>query len=117
MSGSDITAMGKAQSPGWHEDDFPAWTAAKKQVDPAAYPHYTRDWQDAVAAITARTLLIYGDHDRGGIVTAEVAEEARRINPRVSAVQIRGAGHNIRRENFSDYLFAVEDFLASTPRN
>ena len=111
MSEAEITAMGKASSPGWHDDEFPAWTAAKKQVDPEAMPDYRTPWQDAIARITAPTLLIYGERDRGGIVTRELADEARAINSNISAIQIAGAGHNIRRENFADFLAAVRGFL------
>jgi N-formylmaleamate deformylase len=111
MSEAQITAMGKASSPGWHEDEFSAWTAAKKQVDPEAMPDYRTSWQASIARITAPTLLIYGERGRGGIVTPELAEEARAINPNISAIQIAGAGHNIRRENFADFLAAVQAFL------
>jgi pimeloyl-ACP methyl ester carboxylesterase len=111
MSEAQITAMGKASSPGWHDDEFPAWTAAKKQVDPEAMPDYRTRWQDSIARITAPTLLIYGEPGRGGIVTPELAEEARAINSNISAIQITGAGHNIRRENFADFLVAVRAFL------
>ena len=111
MSAAEITAAGKAQSPDWHDDDFRAWTASKKQVDPAAMPEYNLPWQEAVARIMAPTLLIYGDRARGGIVSPEIAEEVNRINPRVSVVQILGAGHNIRRERFSEYLSVVQEFL------
>ncbi len=111
LSEAEITAMGKASSPAWHEDEFPAWTAAKTQVDPEAMPDYHTSWQDSIARITAPTLLIYGERGRGGIVTPEVAEEARAINPNISAIQIAGAGHNIRRENFADFLAAVRAFL------
>jgi N-formylmaleamate deformylase len=111
MSEAQITAMGKASSPGWHEDEFSAWTAAKKQVDPEAMPDYRTSWQASIARITAPTLLIYGERARGGIVTPELAEEAQAINPNISAIQIAGAGHNIRRENFADFLAAVQAFL------
>ena len=114
MSEAEITAIGKASSPAWHEDEFPAWTAAKKQVDPEAMPDYSTSWQDSIARITAPTLLIYGDSDRGGIVTPELADEAKLINPNISTVQIAGAGHNIRRENFPDFLAAVCAFLMTS---
>jgi len=111
MSDSQITAMGKAASPGWHDDEFPAWTGAKKQVDPEAMPAYRTSWQDSIARITAPTLLLYGDRARGGIVTPEIADEAKALNPNIRTVQIAGSGHNIRRENFADYLAAVRTFL------
>lgn len=111
LSQADIAAMGRATSPGWHDDEFPAWTVAKQQVDPDALPVFPSPWQDAVSRITEPTLLICGEESRGGIATRAIAEEARALNPLLSAVQIQGAGHNIRRENFPDFLLAVRSFL------
>ncbi|WP_304190971.1 alpha/beta fold hydrolase [Phenylobacterium aquaticum] len=111
MSEAEIIAMGKAASPSWHDDDFPAWAAAKKQVDPAALPAYDAPWQDAIAGITAPTLLICGEVDRGALVSPSLAMEAKAVNPNIRSVEIRHAGHNIRRENFTDYLSAVRAFL------
>lgn len=112
MTPAEITAQGRATSPTWHDDEFPAWTASKQQVDPEAMPDYRVPWQDTFAAITAPTLLIHGDPTLGGIVTPELAAEAQRINPNIRPVQITGAGHNTRRENFADYLAAVRGFLS-----
>ncbi len=112
MTPAEITAMGRTSSPTWHDDDFSAWTVSKQQVDPAAMPDYRTPWQETLAAITAPTLLIHADPALGGIVTPELAEEARRINPIIRTAQILNAGHNTRRENFADYLAAVRAFLA-----
>jgi pimeloyl-ACP methyl ester carboxylesterase len=112
MSDAEITTKGKTRSPLWHEDEFPAWSASKKQFDPAAYPLYTQPWQRTLARIRVPTLLIHGEAARGSLVTPEIANEATALNPHLRAVQIRDAGHNIRRENFSDYLAAVQEFLA-----
>jgi hypothetical protein len=56
--------------------------------------------------------LITADPERGAIVTPEVAEEARRLLPTLEARRLRGAGHNIRREQFEPYLQAVRAFPA-----
>ena len=112
MTPAAITAMGKANSPTWHDDDFPAWTASKQQVDLEAMPDYRTPWQETLSAIIAPTLLIHADPARGGIVTPELAEEARRLNLNTRTVQIPSAGHNTRRENFEAYLAAVRAFLA-----
>ena len=66
----------------------------------------------AIAKIAVPTLLIYGEADRGGLVTPEFAAEASAINANISSAQIRGAGHNIRRENFPAFLSVVRAFLA-----
>ena len=111
MTEAEITAVGKAMSPGWHDDEFPAWTAAKRQVDADAIPSHGAPWQDSIARITAPTLLIHGEVTRGGLVTPAVAAEAGAMNANIRTVEISGAGHNIRRENFADYLSAVRAFL------
>jgi len=112
MSADEMTAMGKSQSPGWHEDEFPAWTASKQQVDPEAMPEEVLPWQHTLAQISVPTLLIYGQPGHGGIVTPELAAEAQQINPNIRSVEIPKAGHNTRRENFDAYLAAVRAFLA-----
>lgn len=112
MTEAEITAMGRAQSPLWHDDDFPAWAASKRQVDPDAMPAYATRWQDELAAITCPTLLIRGDAEAGGMVTPALAEEAAALNARLQVAYIPGAGHNLRRENFEAYLAAVRTFLA-----
>ena len=106
-----IIDMGKRASPFWCDDDFPDWAAAKKQVDPEAMPVYAHPWQDSIRAITAPTLLIHGEASCGSLITAELAAQAQAINPKIATVQISGAGHNVRRENFSGYLAAVRAFL------
>jgi len=114
LSLAEIEALGRKSSPGWHGHEFPAWAASKRQVDPEAMPHYRTAWQTAIARIVAPTLLIHGDPALGGLVTPALAAEARSLNPRITAVQIRGAGHNIRRENFEAFLEEVRDFLKSS---
>jgi pimeloyl-ACP methyl ester carboxylesterase len=111
MTESEIAKLGRETSPTWHEDEFLAWAIAKKQTDPKAFPSNHTRWQDAIAQIVVPTLLIYGESERGGIVRPKIAEEARALNPQIKAVQIKGAGHNIRRENFSEYMTTIQTFL------
>jgi len=112
MSEADLIGMGKAQSLLWHEDDFPAWAEAKHQVDQHAMPFYAAPWQDSLSQISVPTLLIHGDSARGSLVTPEIADEAKALNRQIVTVLVRGAGHNTRRENFPDYLSAVQAFLS-----
>ena len=108
MTEAEIIAKGRADSPLWHDDEFPAWAASKRQVDPEAMPVYTVPWQVAVSGIEAPTLLIRGDAALGSLVTPERAEAAMALNPRIETVHV---GHNVRRENFADALAAVRAFL------
>lgn len=111
MSEAQIMAKGKSATPRWHDDDLPAWATAKRQVDPEAMPVYDTAWQDSISCIEAPTLLIFGEPGHGGIVTPEMAEEALEVNPNITTAQIKNAGHNIRRENFADYLAVVHKFI------
>ena len=111
MTDAELLALGQRTSPSWDAAEFPAWVLSKRQVDPAALPDWGAPWQETVAAITAPTLLIYGEAARGGLVSAAVAAAAMELNPHLTAVQIEGAGHNLRRENFASYMAQVRAFL------
>lgn len=113
LTETEIIAQGRAQSPLWHDGDFPAWAASKRQVDPDAMPVYATRWQDEIAVLTCPTLLIRGDAEAGGMVTEVLAAEAAALNPNVQVAHIPDAGHNVRRENFEACLAAVRAFLES----
>jgi pimeloyl-ACP methyl ester carboxylesterase len=111
MTIEQITQLGKERSPGWHDDEFPAWAASKLEVDFEVSFFDPEPWQNYMPLITVPTLLMYGEEGFGGIVTKEIAAEVRSLNPRITTTQIDGAGHNIRRENFDDYMQVVRSFL------
>ena len=112
MSDEDIVEFGKRQHPSWREDEFPDWAAAKKQVHPDVMARYRFvPWTEIIRAIRAPTLLIYGDPTKDGIVNADIAAQASRLNPSIQSVSIAGAGHNVRRENFAEYMRRVREFL------
>lgn len=112
MPESEIIQHGHKLHPNWQVDEFPAWAAAKKQVDPDILAHYDFPrWQETIDKISVPTLLIHGDAEHGGIVTPEIAREAEAINNWITSMKIPNAGHNIRRENFDDYIRCVVRFL------
>ncbi len=111
MSAQEITAYGREQSPSWHNDEFAAWVAGKQQVDPEALPDFPTPWQQDFAAITAPTLLVYGEAQRGSMVPPSCASEARALNANIRLARIVHAGHNVRRENFENYVAVVRGFL------
>lgn len=111
MSHAEILAMGRRDTPRWHYDDLPDWATAKHQVDPEALPHYATPWQEEVDRIAAPTLIVHGEPRLGSLITPLIADEARALNPNIRTVEIAGAGHNVRRENFSGFLAAVRAFL------
>lgn len=114
-----LIAWGKERSPNWDDIEFGPWSEAKKQVSPkfrmgrSPRSNEFTAWRELVPKITCPTLLVTGDPDKGAIVTPEAAAEAAQLNPRLRVVRLRGAGHNIRREQFDGFLAAVRDFLAT----
>lgn len=112
LSDDELLAMGRRQTPPWHEREFPAWVASKRQVDINALPVLPRPWQDDISRLRGPVLLIHGDAERGSMVSPDQAREARTLNPGLRALRIAGAGHNVRRERFDEVLLAVRSFLA-----
>lgn len=112
-----IIARGREQHPDWAEEEFGPWADAKLRVSPTFGGRGMRTaeqtaWRDVLPNVTCPVLLVTGDPENGAIVTPEAAEEATRLNPRVKVVRLRGAGHNIRREQFDGFVPAVREFLA-----
>lgn len=101
--------------PKWDEAERQPWAESKRQVSlhVAGFAHGLRTpWQDVVRRIVCPTLLVTADPEAGSIVTPEVAEEAKGLCDGLRVIRLRGAGHNIRREQFEGFLAAVSAFLA-----
>ncbi|HEX4216327.1 MAG TPA: alpha/beta hydrolase [Candidatus Dormibacteraeota bacterium] len=111
----EIIRQGRKNQPGWDEVEFPAWAESKRQLSPLVYERSTtlqqRPWREVAARIQAPTLLLTADTSRGAIVDEKNAEEAVKLLAKGRTTRITGAGHNIRRENFPDFLSAVTGFL------
>ena len=109
----EVMAKCRADSPTWPEVELRPWAESKQQLDLNVFTvqdHWAR-WRDVARRIKVPTLLIIADLQKGAIVTPETAQIAQELNPLIQFVQIPGAGHNIRRENFKDYMEAVGGFL------
>jgi pimeloyl-ACP methyl ester carboxylesterase len=114
-----LAAEGKKNNPAWADEEFPAWVAAKQQVSSHVVQFVGQPrtpWSELVARIREPVLLVCGDPERGGIIDQTVAGEVIRINPQITVVHLPGAGHNIRREQFTAYVTAVSSFLTSLVR-
>jgi N-formylmaleamate deformylase len=111
----EIIAIGHAQSPTWSDEELSYWADSKLQDRPETFlllDNPRTDWRETIARIQCPMLVIHADNDKGSGVTPEEAAEASRINPLVEHVYVPGAGHNVRRENFDDFMAAVTAFLA-----
>jgi pimeloyl-ACP methyl ester carboxylesterase len=104
----------RQDNPTWPDIELQPWAESKKQFDTnimqTRQPPHT-DWREVAKAIPCPTLLIMADPAKGGLITPEIAAEACALNSRIQVVRIESAGHNIRRENFADYLTAVRGIL------
>lgn len=110
----------RAYAPNWAEDDLNRSLNARRQVELAlfdAYPPEASPWRTVVPRIACPILLLLGDdRQRSAIVTPEQAQEAERLWRSGRWVQIRGAGHSLRYDQFDAYLDTVQTFLRSVQR-
>lgn len=110
----EIIAQGKQTHRRWHDDEFPAWAASKKQVRSDALARLDLgDWHDYVGDIVCPALLVHGDQDNGcdGLISAAFASQLKTHCPLLQIQHIPMAGHNLRREQFDSFLSAVTVFL------
>lgn len=113
-----VLAEGRAMSPTWHDDEFPAWVEAKLQF---RMPDLSRSggalaqfpaWRPIAEALRVPTLLVIGNPAKGCIVSPDLAAEAREACPTLEVAAF-DAGHNVRREDFSAFVDTVSAFLAA----
>lgn len=114
LSVDELIGQCRKDNPKWSEVELHPWAESKKQFDlnfvkkPGSIP---MDWQEVVGAIGCPTLLITANPAKGAIVNPETAKTIIDMNPKIQLVAIKGAGHNIRRENYPAYMQAVQAFL------
>lgn len=69
---------------------------------------FKMDWKDTIKKIRNPFLLLISDK---GMTSQKAAEETNQLNKLGKWIRISNAGHNIRRENFEDFMKAVVNFL------
>ena len=116
LSPEQRRAVADRERPDWPAEERPYWIEAKAHFDLEAFSGPSvpdmSGWRDTVRSLRCPTLLVTADVERGAIVSADVAQEASRLNANVRAVHVPGAGHNIRREQYAAFHSAVQGFLA-----
>jgi pimeloyl-ACP methyl ester carboxylesterase len=113
-----IIAQGHEEYPDWAAVEWGPWADAKLQVDPdvllASLQTERPPWQEILKEIQCPVLIIYGEQDLGSMVSNTEAQEAQRLlGDRGEVVQVEGAGHNVRREQFQTFMNIVTRFLKS----
>jgi pimeloyl-ACP methyl ester carboxylesterase len=115
----EMIASQRAQSPTWSEAELGPWADSKLRL---SFNVLSRgksaplDWPATVRHITCPTLLITADPEQGGLVTPEAAAALQALLPQTRVAHIAGAGHSIRREQFTRYMEVVKAFLTETRR-
>jgi N-formylmaleamate deformylase len=113
----ELIAQQHAASPDWPEAELGPWADSKLRLRPEVVnfdPTVGVDWAAILPRITCPVLLMRADPARGGMLTDERVAAMQALVPQLQAVQILGAGHNIRREQFARYMEVVRAFLAET---
>jgi N-formylmaleamate deformylase len=114
MSLEDLQQSARENNPAFHPLDLEDWARSKLQVDPAAMQavhDFLIPWQEVLPGMSIPGLLLYGEVERGGIVTSAAAQEIQQMWRKVEIHHVAGAGHSIRREAYPQYLEAVTGFL------
>ncbi|MGQ0600291.1 MAG: alpha/beta fold hydrolase, partial [Anaerolineales bacterium] len=70
-------------------------------------------WHELASAFRCPWLLLIGEQGGGrdGIVSRARAEEAVRLSAHGQWAQIPNAGHNVRYDQFEEYIGVVKEFL------
>ena len=114
LSLEEIIQKGHNNNPTWSDDEIVVWAKAKQQFDSSLFSKPVvsqRSYEELVPEIKCPTLLIIAEE---GMVPEEVARHIAELWKSESPfrwVRIKGAGHNIRREQFPAFYQTVTDFL------
>jgi N-formylmaleamate deformylase len=114
----DLIEMARSENPVWSEAEIGPWADSKHRFSLKIIQlidlHETvpLDFPKLLGKITCPVLLITADPERGAIVSDEDVAELQKLLPHVKRAHIPGAGHNIRREQFSRYMESLQAFLS-----
>jgi N-formylmaleamate deformylase len=110
----DIIMESRKMDPAWTEEERLPWATAKKQFDTHVFDYVVvnpHPYAETAAKIRCPMLLISAEKGVTNEETARTVEAAWTAKAPFRWVRIAGAGHNVRRENYTAYMKAVEDFL------
>jgi N-formylmaleamate deformylase len=114
---ADLLEIARTDNPDWPEAEVGPWADAKQRfsikITQMLDPRETvpADFPALLGKITCPALLITAEPERGAILTDEDVAELRKSVPHLQREHIPGAGHSIRREQFSRYMKVVDAFL------
>lgn len=106
----------RTENPGWQEAELGPWAESKLRLSIKVLNHvpgHSVDWSAILAQIACPVLLITADLGKG-IVGPEAATAFHTGVPHATIVNIPGAGHSIRRDQFAQYMKTIQGFLDQT---
>jgi N-formylmaleamate deformylase len=112
----NVMEEGRRQNPNWPEIEMRPWAESKMQFDinfTKAPDNNERSWPEVMDYIDVPTLLLTAGPEQYAIITAEMSQRLAEKYSNIHVAHIANAGHSIRRDNFTDYMTAVRDFLRS----
>jgi N-formylmaleamate deformylase len=112
----DIIMESQKMDPAWDDKERLPWATAKKQFDNNVFDHIVvnpHPYEETAAKIRCPALLISAETGVTNEETAKKVTAAWKAKAPFRWVYIKGAGHNIRREQYDAYMKAVEEFLAT----
>jgi len=114
MTLEEVIAEGKASNPLWSDAEIRPWAVSKLQFDPSLFTVMRSEmpsYVEQVPKIQCPTLLITAENGIVSVATAEHASSLWVSGKLFQSVRINGAGHNIRREQFAEFMIVLENFL------
>ncbi|HZW04921.1 MAG TPA: alpha/beta hydrolase [Anaerolineaceae bacterium] len=114
LSLDELSDLCVASFPAWHSTEAFQWAKAKQLVKPLAAGFFEApwpDWQGVLQQISAPGLLVAGEPALGSLVGPQVFEQAGRLWRRGEVVRVAGAGHNVHREQYREFLRLTQRFL------
>ena len=110
----DLIRKCRKRSPTWSEEELQPWAESKilfREKNPKIVSQLLEDsheWKNVIRNIQCPILLITAEK---GAVKDNMAREIVDLSKDCKWVKIEGAGHNIRREQFEQYIEEVQEFL------
>jgi len=114
----ELLEIARSENPAWSEAEFGPWADSKHRFSPEITQMVDHqetvpvDFKTLLDQITCPVLLITAAPERGAILTDEDVAELQKLVPHLERAHIPGAGHNIRREQFSWYMEISQGFLS-----
>ena len=109
-----VVEYGSSHHPLWSEEDYPLWATAKLQFDPnflkLMRPPATT-WETQITKITAPALLVYGNREKGSLVSTAAADLVRATWGSGHVVYLADSSHHVQRDQHEAFMQAVNAFL------